>query len=113
MSVKVNGKLATSALPDTLVGAPSISLLRTEPTSASPILPQLIKLFLSDGYDATSMESDVWTVQLKPTDGSLTRPNGSLARSLNVVAFNQTERSITVKYGGAYSGFYDWTVSSQ
>ena len=51
------------------------------------------------------MELDEFTVGLvsRPRDG-LVRPNGDLTRYLNVVDFDKVANTITVKYGGAYSG---------
>ena len=73
-----------------------------------------IRLMLNPTYPADTMADDTFTVALVPRDPDLTRPNGDAERPLNVVAFDDTNGapSITVKYGGAYSGVYDWKVSS-
>ena len=61
------------------------------------------------------MADDKFTVSLVPRDPDMERPNGDTERPLNVVAIDDTSGapSITVKYGGAYSGVYDWKVSSE
>lgn len=39
-------------------------------------------------------------------DPALARPNGDMIRELNVVSYDASARTVTVKYGGAYSGEY-------
>ena len=90
------------------------SVTTVTPAVASPILTTTITLMLNPTYPAETMATDTFSVALVPRDPDLTRPNGEAARPLNVVAYDDTNGapSITVKYGGAYSGVYDWTVSS-
>ena len=59
------------------------------------------------------MENDVFTVGLYAKNKDNVRPNGSRLRELNVVSFDKVNSSITVKYGGAYTGEYKWQISSQ
>jgi hypothetical protein len=59
------------------------------------------------------MDTDTFSVSIIPQDPDLTRPNGDAERPLNVVAVDPSSKSITVKYGGAYSGIYDWVVHSE
>ena len=68
----------------------------------------------NDGYNPANMELDEFTVGLvsRPKDG-LARPNGDLTRYLNVVDFDKVANTITVKYGGAYSGEYKVSVTSK
>ena len=54
------------------------------------------------------MENDVFTVGLYAKNKDNVRPNGSRLRELNVVSFDKDNSSITVKYGGAYTGEYKW-----
>ena len=61
------------------------------------------------------MADDKFTVSLVPRNPDLKRPNGEAERPLNVIDRDNTTGapSLTVKYGGAYSGVYDWKVSSE
>ena len=57
-------------------------------------------------YDTTNFATDVFTVGLVTDDPELARPNGDMVRYLNVVDRDEVQKTITVKYGGAYSGVY-------
>ena len=46
------------------------------------------------------MDADTFTVTLVPSDGGKNR-------ALNVIDIDPTDKRLTVKYGGAYSGMYD------
>ena len=64
------------------------------------------------------MENDKFSVSLYPQDPENTRGNIHIEafrheRPLNVVKIDPDTRSITVKYGGAYSGVYDLIVTSE
>ena len=69
---------------------------------------------LNPTYPTDTMANDTFSVSLVPRDPDLTRPNGDAERPLNVVKIDATNGapSITVKYGGAYSGVYDLEVHS-
>jgi len=58
------------------------------------------------------MAAEEFSVGLEALDPKNLRPNGSLVRQLNVVAKDPVKKTITVKYGGAYSGTYAMVVSS-
>jgi len=59
------------------------------------------------------MENDNFSVALSPLDATIdNRPGGARLRYLKVVSFDKTANSITVKYGGAYRGEYEWVVFS-
>ena len=63
------------------------------------------------------MEDDIFFVSLYPQDpentfGNIFTEVVEHERPLNVVAINPENRSITVKYNGAYSGVYDLIVYS-
>lgn len=111
MTITVNG---VSVTQDFSLGAAKRILKSITPDSASPILPQLLVIEFNNGYDPANMEIDEFTVGLvsRPRDG-LVRPNGDLTRYLNVVAFDKVANTITVKYGGAYSGEYKVSVTSK
>ena len=74
------------------------------PISASPILTETLTLQLGDSYDAASMAKEDFSVKL------ISRDDGS-ERPLNVVEVNSDDKTVDVKYGGAYSGTYDLEVS--
>ena len=58
------------------------------------------------------MENDVFSVSLYSKDEDNVRPNGSRYRPLNLVAIDKATRMIEVKYGGAHTGRYSFTISS-
>ena len=99
---------------DVLIAQLFNSVTSIVPAIASPILMEEITLYFNPEYPSDSMESDEFTVSIIPRDPDLTRPNGEAARPLNVIRYDDTvgQSSITVKYGGAYSGIYDLEVSS-
>lgn len=109
MIVVVNGQEA--ALAVTLQAA-RLRLVSITPASVSPIIAQTLVLELNDAYDTTDMELDTFTVGLAPRDLDLARPGGDLVRWLNVVDYDKVARTITVKYGGAYSGKYQIILES-
>ena len=68
-------------------------------------------------YPIEDMENDNFAVSLYPQDPENTYGNVHIEvtrheRPLNVIKIDPSTRSITVKYGGAYSGVYDLIVSS-
>ena len=99
---------------DVLIAQAFNSVTSIIPAIASPILMEEITLYFNPEYPSDTMESDEFTVSIIPRDPDLTRPNGEAARPLNVIRYDNTvgQSSITVKYGGAYSGIYDLEVSS-
>ena len=60
------------------------------------------------------MTKDDFTVTLVPEELELTYlfVNNDGVRELNVVAVDTVDKTITVKYGGAYSGTYDVVIKS-
>lgn len=60
------------------------------------------------------MTKDDFTVTIVPESLELTYlfVNNEGVRELNVVAVDTDAKTITVKYGGAYSGTYDVVVKS-
>jgi hypothetical protein len=88
------------------------------PNSASPILHETLLIQLSGTYDNTDMATDKFTVSLYPQDPENTYGNVHIEvtdheRFLNVIAQSEADRTITVKYIGAYSGVYDLRVHSE
>lgn len=59
------------------------------------------------------MELDTFTVGLQPRrPDDFTRPNGETTRWLNVVDIDASAKTVTVKYGGAYTGAYRIIIES-
>jgi hypothetical protein len=60
------------------------------------------------------MTKEDFTVTITPTELELSHLNinNQGIRELNVVAVDPTAKTITVKYGGAYSGTYDVIIKS-
>jgi hypothetical protein len=61
------------------------------------------------------MTKDDFTVMLVPEELELTylTVNNEGKRELNVVAVDPVAKTVTVKYGGAYSGTYDIVIKSK
>jgi len=86
------------------------------PAIASPILYKTLELQLGAGYDTTDFETDTFTVAIIPhlVEDTIDRCQDTKLtgrRALNVVATDATAKTLTVKYGGAYSGEYKLCVS--
>ena len=103
LNVSINGQIQAQ---DVVLQAARLRLKKITPESVSPIIPQLLEFKLNKAYDTTNMELDTFFVGLVGTTPEQARPNGDMVRWLNVVDFNKNKRTITVKYGGAYSGDY-------
>ena len=72
----------------------------------SPVLKQLITINIDGGFSGTLSAEDL-TVTL--IDTNTTR---ALRKAINVVEVDATLKTITVKYGGIYSGDYNIEVYS-
>jgi hypothetical protein len=85
------------------------------PAIVSPIALRTIVIQLSLTYPATGMTKDDFTVMLVPEELELTylTVNNEGKRELNVVAVDPVDKTVTVKYGGAYSGTYDVVIKSK
>ena len=61
------------------------------------------------------MTTDDFTVKIVPESLELSHlfVNNDGIRELNVVAVDSAAKTITVKYGGAYSGTYDIIIKSE
>lgn len=61
------------------------------------------------------MTTDDFTVKIVPESLELSHlfVNNDGIRELNVVAVDSVAKTITVKYGGAYSGTYDIIIKSE
>lgn len=96
------------------MNADPITATSISPARISPIAFTTIEIKLSDSYPTTGMTVDDFTVTLVPESLELTYlfVNNEGVRELNVVAVDTATKTITVKYGGAYSGTYDIVVKS-
>ena len=64
------------------------------------------------------MDADTFTVSIYPVDPDNTVGNVHIEvteheRFLNVIAQSEADRTVTVKFNGAYSGVYDLRVKSE
>lgn len=61
------------------------------------------------------MTTDDFTVKIVPESLEITHLtiNNEGVRALNVVAVDTVAKTLTLKYGGAYSGTYDLVIKSQ
>ena len=109
-SIIINGKEATKTID---VPKKGMMLESISPATASPILTQLLTLQLPRVYDSKLLDTDEWTVGLVTEDKELARPNGDMIRYLNVVEYDKSANTISVKYGGAYSGEYTILLRSK
>lgn len=109
MTIETDSETATSDLD---VAVRPVNVASISPASASPILVETIVIQFNNAYPSNTIDADTFTVNLVPRDPDLTRPNGDAKRPLNVVSRSAAEKTITVKYGGAYSGVYDVEINS-
>ena len=84
------------------------------PANISPIALRTIVVQLYADYPVSGMTKDDFTVTIVPESLELTylTINNEGVRQLNVVAVDTTAKTITLKYGGAYSGTYDFVIKS-
>ena len=76
------------------------------PDYVSPVLKQNLVIQLASTFSKTLTEDGV-TVKIIDNDAS----NPTNIKELNVVSVDDSAKSITVKYGGAYSGEYSIEVT--
>jgi len=84
------------------------------PSRISPIALRTVEIQLIDDYPTTGMTKDDFTVTIVPTSLELSYlfVNNEGVREFNVVAVNTDTKTLTIKYGGAYSGTYDLVIKS-
>jgi hypothetical protein len=75
------------------------------PDNASPVLKKLITIQLDGAFSGTLTESDLTVTLVSTTDSTY-------VRYTNVVAVDNTLKTITIKYGGAKSGAFSLSVMS-
>lgn len=84
------------------------------PATASPIAFKTLEIKLDSNYPAETMDTDTFSVKL--IQRSLGNINDLLVitdeRPLRVVGVDSASRTITVKYGGAYTGVYYLVVAN-
>lgn len=76
------------------------------PSIVSPVLKANITIYLNTSFAGTLDPDDLEVKFVKIG-------NSSIVKYFNVFAVNNTAKSITIKYGGAYSGNYSLSVKSK
>lgn len=99
IAVKINGLVITNSLKGTMKPATK-SGFKLIPDSASPVLKTRIKITLENDFQYALNKED-FTVNATRTD------NGTYIKYLNIVAVDNTNKTIDVMFGGAHSGTYD------
>lgn len=91
-----------------------ISIISLDPPKISPIALRTLVIYLDPDYPADGMTVDDFSVTIVPVELEITylTINNEGVRPFNVVAVDTEAKSVTVKYGGAYSGTYDLLVKS-
>ena len=92
-----------------------IKAVTVNPAKISPIALRTIVINLDPSYPASGMTKDDFSVTLIPVKLEITHltVNNEGRRPLNVIGVDTTAKTVTVKYGGAYSGTYDLLVKSK
>jgi hypothetical protein len=96
-------------LTDTPVKATALN-----PPILAPIAFTTFTVQLNADYPVAGMTKDDFSVTLVPVELEITylEVNNEGIRYLNVVAVDTSAKTITVKYGGAFSGTYDLVIKS-
>ena len=102
--VRVNSQQDASVSID--VSSSPASITSISPQNASPVTKQLLTLQVGGGFTGTLVASDI---TVKIVDQDRVRAND---KQINVVSVDNDDQTITVKFGGAYSGDYDLKVYS-
>ena len=91
-----------------------IKTVSLDPPKISPIALRTLVINLDPNYPAAGMTKEDFSVTLVPVELELTylTINNEGVRPLNVIAVDDVAKTITVKYGGAYSGTYDLLIKS-
>lgn len=105
VDITINGvAVDTSAL--TFPIRPSFETgISVVPNSVSPVLKQKITITLGSSFPGTLVAAD-FTVKLTSQSLKDTTITGPVVKNLNVVAVDQTAKTLTIMFGGAYSGIY-------
>jgi len=103
VTVTVNGQSDTYS--SVVVSSNSAQIDSVTPSTYSPVLKTDLEIVISSGFSG-SFTKDDFTVMLVPQDSSMS------SRELNVYKADSGTNTLTVRYGGAYSGTYDVVVHS-
>jgi hypothetical protein len=104
--------------PDVVVDPATLSVASVSESTLSPIGLQTVELCLNADYPKAGMCDLVdgdppFNVSIKPVELELTQLTVNEApRKLNVVKCDEATGCLEVKYGGAYSGTYEWEIVS-
>lgn len=92
-----------------------ISATGITPSTISPIAFTTMEIQLYDLYPTAGMTREDFTVTLLPVELEPTQLeiNNGGVRQLYVAAVNTDAKTLTLKYGGAYSGTYDLFIKSE
>ena len=109
-----SGTISTSATGLQIIGN-FIAATGISPPEVSPIAFRTIEIQLASSYPALTMTKEDFTVWIVPDELEITHliVNNDGKKQLNVVAIDATAKTITVKYGGAFSGTYNLLIKSE
>ena len=98
----INGVTVTNTLSFTMKTAVK-SGLTISPTTASPVLKTQITISLDTDFPFT-LNRDDFTVN------ATSQTNSTYVRYMNVIAVDDTAKTLTALFGGAYSGLFDISI---
>ena len=108
MTVNINEQTATYDIAiGELLSSAGCSI---SPSSASPVLKTFVTITLDPANTFDLVREDL-TVTVVPND-PVANPNG-VTKDLYVAEVDNSARTITAKFGGAWSGVYDIIVHDQ
>lgn len=100
LDIEINGEKVPNTLKFKVKSSDS-HINTVVPASASPILKTDIKITFVDTV-SFDIAKDKFTVSVG---------NATYSRLMNVISADDSDKSITCKFGGAWSGVYDFTIS--
>ena len=105
---------ADATVTDFELNADPITATMITPSTISPIALRTVVIQLNDGYPTTDMTKEDFSVTIIPEELELSHLeiNNDGVREFNVVAVDTDLKTVTIKYGGAYSGTYDVLIKS-
>jgi hypothetical protein len=102
MTIVINGQTVSNSLSFTLKTAIKSGITITPP-SASPVLKSKLVINLENDFPFT-LDRDSFTVN------ATKQGNSSVIAYMNVIAVDDSAKTLTVMFGGAYSGVYDVSI---
>ena len=97
------------------LSADALKTVSLDPAKVSPITLRKIVIQLDDAYPEAGMTKEDFSVEIVPVSLEKTKleVNNEGRRAFNVIAVDTVAKTITIKYGGAYSGTYDLLIKSK